>query len=397
MKIINLSYSDQFGGAARSAYNIHRSLTKNKINSKMVVIKKISKDKDVIILNDPFYIFILKLKNYFTYMFSKFFFNGNASFNFFSNKNLVKKINLLNPDIVLIHWVHAEMLSIEDIKKIKAPKILIMHDMWWLKGCKHYFNENFKRRKLYKYNKLLDNFNLQILTDKRKKKLELNNIITPSNWLNSCVKKFINNKNVYNKVIKYPVNIDVFKPLKVNRNKKIQLLFVGFGKIDQRRKGIDLLFKILNRINSKNFELTIVGDINQEILGEFNFKIKYIKKVNSDFELNRLYNKSDILIFTSRQDNLPNVVLEAMAAGLPIVSFNIGGIKDVISNNNNGFICDAFRIDLFAKRVDRLISNKNLRIKFKRNSRSFAINNLNYKKIGKEYISYFRRGINNGY
>ena len=40
MKIVHLSYSDLFGGAARSAYNIHKSLVSIGINSKMIVVRK---------------------------------------------------------------------------------------------------------------------------------------------------------------------------------------------------------------------------------------------------------------------------------------------------------------------------------------------------------------------
>ena len=48
MKIVHLSYSDLFGGAARSAYNIHKSLVSVGLNSKMIVVRKESKDKNIL-------------------------------------------------------------------------------------------------------------------------------------------------------------------------------------------------------------------------------------------------------------------------------------------------------------------------------------------------------------
>ena len=52
MKILNVSYSDLFGGAAKSAYRIHNLLnTLKNIKSEMLVVKKLSQDKNIITLN----------------------------------------------------------------------------------------------------------------------------------------------------------------------------------------------------------------------------------------------------------------------------------------------------------------------------------------------------------
>lgn len=386
MKIINLSYSDKFGGAARSAYNIHKSLVINKINSKMFVVKKMSDDIDVITIDNFLYKSLIKFKNYISILISNFYFNGDASFNFFSNYKLVKKINNHNPDIVLIHWVHAEMLSIEDLSRIKAKKIFVLHDMWWLYGCQHYFDEKKKINHIKK-----NFFNLDASTQNRKKKLKIKNIITPSKWLGICVSSFFKNKMINSRVIKYPVDSEVFKPIKIRENKKIRLLFVGFGRIDQNRKGIDLLIKVLKKINLNNFELTIVGEIDFQKFKNFKFNIKFINFINSDKKLNKIYNNSDILLFTSRQDNLPNVVLESMSSGLPIIAFNIGGLKDLIQDNISGYLCKPFDVKEFSQKLENLILEKGLRKKFSNNAIKFVKKNSDYKHIGKQYSSYFKK------
>ncbi len=150
----------------------------------------------------------------------------------------------------------------------------------------------------------------------------------------------------------------------------------------------------MNNLNNFNIELLIIGEIDKEKFKDLNIDIKFLKRVNSDYKLNKLYNYSDILLFTSRQDNLPNVVLEAQSAGLPVVSFNTGGLKDIIRNNYNGYLCKSFDQNDFAKKVIKLINNKSLRLKFSINSRKYALKNLNYKKIGKEYLYYFKKGLN---
>ena len=144
MKIIHISYSDLFGGAARSAFNIHQSLISIGIDSKMIVIKKKSQDKNIIEIKGFWNKFFLKVKNYFFMLVSRFLYDGKSSFNFFSNRFLVEKINSYKADYIFLHWIHAEMISIEDIGRITAKKIFVLHDMWWLGNHEHYFDEKKK-------------------------------------------------------------------------------------------------------------------------------------------------------------------------------------------------------------------------------------------------------------
>jgi len=66
---------------------------------------------------------------------------------------LVKKINSSDADIVHLHWVQGEMLSISDINKIKKPIIWSLHDMWGFCGAEHISWDN---RWKEGYNKIID-------------------------------------------------------------------------------------------------------------------------------------------------------------------------------------------------------------------------------------------------
>ena len=73
---------------------------------------------------------------------------------------------------------------------------------------------------------------------------------------------------------------------------------------------------------------------------------------------------SDIFVFPSFQEGLPLAVIEAMAAGLPVVCSNIRGNKDLICDNENGFLVDCKDVDKFAQRLQLLCNDKSLRDKF---------------------------------
>ena len=208
-----------------------------------------------------------------------------------------------------------------------------------------------------------------------------------------CVKKLPHKRNY--KKITYGLNLKNFKSEKKiknkSKNKNIKLLFVGFGKVEFERKGIDLLIKILSKIKEKNIEFTNIGDVNQSLFQKFKIDVKFISKVSSDKKLNKIYNNNDILLFTSRQDNLPNVVLEAMSTGLPVIAFKIGGLKDLIKNNFNGYLCKPFNLKQYSKKLNNLILDKKTRQKFSLNSINYSKKNFDFKNVGNQYLSYINK------
>jgi hypothetical protein len=53
----------------------------------------------------------------------------------------VKRINAWDADVVHLHWVQGEMLSIADIVRIQKPIVWMLHDMWAFCGAEHYTEE----------------------------------------------------------------------------------------------------------------------------------------------------------------------------------------------------------------------------------------------------------------
>jgi len=140
MKVIHISFSDLSGGAAVAAYRIHKAQLSIGIDSEFWVEKAISGD------------FTVKNKGSAVLNFGKLVF-PKVIFKLFRTENkilhslalfpsfLIKKINESNADFVNLHWIQNEMLSIEDIKKIKKPIIWTLHDMWAFCGAEHYTDD----------------------------------------------------------------------------------------------------------------------------------------------------------------------------------------------------------------------------------------------------------------
>jgi glycosyltransferase involved in cell wall biosynthesis len=84
--------------------------------------------------------------------------------------------------------------------------------------------------------------------------------------------------------------------------------------------------------------------------------------------LPEIYRMINVLLLTSQYgESFPNVILEAMAASVPVVSTNISAVSEIIIEEQNGFIVDKKNAELLAKRTLRVLSDLELRNKFIRN------------------------------
>ena len=221
-------------------------------------------------------------------------------------------------------------------------------------------------------------------------------------------KIIILNNNLYTKLLKLGINniryipnyIDV-KLFKNNFKKdytykhSINLLFVGNI---VKEKGIYELIVAISELHHKhNIELDLIGDYT--IQPKFLSRIK-IKSSRNNLNINILgklskanlinsYPKYDLFVFPSYSEGMSNVVLEAMASGLPILATNIPGINDNISHGETGFLFNKNNFNKLSEYLNYLIINENLRKSLGRNSHKFTMNNRDKNSIIAKYISLF--------
>jgi len=165
MKILHISKGDIKGGAFIAAYRIHCSLREKNIDSYMWVDTKISNDPTVMTTEHTFLNKKLAiLKTVPTRILLKIMKKDNRVIHSpsFLSSSWVKKINESDADVINLHWVNREMLSIEDIGMIKKPLVWTLHDMWAFCGMEHYAKDNRWREGYQKHNKPKNEFGFDL-------------------------------------------------------------------------------------------------------------------------------------------------------------------------------------------------------------------------------------------
>ena len=173
-------------------------------------------------------------------------------------------------------------------------------------------------------------------------------------------------------------------------NKIIKILFVS--RLIER-KGLQFIIPKLKEIEKKSqkkIQLVIVGD------GPYREKLEKIANENrctsmicfegqkDKAELLSYYQQADIFILPSKKEGMPNVVLEAMACGLPIVMTPCEGSKELVTNN--GIISS---IDTFADKLTELCSNAKMRREMGQNSLINIEKIFQWKSVSRKYMDIF--------
>ena len=176
-------------------------------------------------------------------------------------------------------------------------------------------------------------------------------------------------------------------PLDINQKFKKQIIFVGRL---SKEKGIESLIQ-LSEILPKDIHLIIVG------LGPLENQIKKISQNHSNIEYLGYLSKNDViplirgsfvLIQPSLAEGISTTILEAMACKIPVIASNVGGNKELIIDNKNGFLINPHDVDELNNKIIQLSEDAELINQFGQKS-SELIKNFEWSSIGKKYLNLY--------
>ena len=259
-------------------------------------------------------------------------------------------INEFKPDIIHSHLWETEVL----LTKLKYKKTIRFS----------HFHDNMIQLEKKKYPK-----NKRQLTDIFEKKLFLKKndnhfICIARDSYEFAIKNLPKKNKIY--LLPNAINFDKFFPLKKQYSKQIRIINIGsFVKKKNQAFAIKVLKNIIDKgINAK---LTFLGDgeLRNEVenlaikLGVIN-NIKFFGNVQNPEDYLK---ESNLYLHTATYEPFGLVILEAMASGLPVISLDGKGNRDIIINGKNGVIINEENIDLFTQNIISIFEDKNFKKK----------------------------------
>ena len=104
-----------------------------------------------------------------------------------------------------------------------------------------------------------------------------------------------------------------------------------------------------------------------------------------------LLNVASMLILPSLREGLPQVILEAYACGVPVIASDVGGVRDVLRDDENGYALPPMRSDAIAQAANKLLADEALRATIGANNRRIAVERYDLDKIARDTLDDMRK------
>ena len=171
---------------------------------------------------------------------------------------------------------------------------------------------------------------------------------------------------------------------KIVKNKRPNVLFASRLVWEKNLKTLIEIYK-KNQQSDLPFNLIIAGDgIASQSLKNAMPEAHFVGKVSHSV-LSKLYASCDAFVFTSISETYGNVVVEAMASGLPCVIADGGGSASFITNNINGFKVSPNDANQYLIAINRVLSDKKMKVRFISNGLEY-VKGLDWESLANKYF-----------
>ena len=319
-------------------------------------------------------------------------------------------------DIIHLHWINQGFLSLRGLQHICSqgkPIIWTMHDMWPCTSICHHARlcEAFHSEcRDCPYQPSTAFFDLAKHTFKRKASIYAAaplHFVACSKWLEAHVHQSALTQGKYITSIANPIDTTHFHPIDKQEARRAlknrlpankRLILFGSCKITDKRKGIDYLIKSVRLLAQRREDwkdkvgIVTFGEGSDELAALLPYPVYSLGYLNSEEEMAKAYQAADLYITPSLEENLPNTVMEAMACGLPCVSFHIGGLPEMIDHKENGYIAEYRSAEDLAQGLEYVLSTEDY-TKLSHNAVRKVTENYSQAHIGMQYKKLYERAL----
>lgn len=181
-----------------------------------------------------------------------------------------------------------------------------------------------------------------------------------------------------------------FESVRHGARDELNLVTVMSFYFSDKVKGLMNIIEVLNKTQSQCFKYTIIGggvylDGIKHQIAESELAVEFTGFLQNP---RPALAASDIFLYYSYHDNFPNVILEAMACGLPVITNNVGAVSEMIDNGENGYIAETD--EHYLQYLLNLLDSPDLRQKIGLKARQSVEEKFDWEKVIGRYIEIYK-------
>lgn len=325
-----------------------------------------------------------------------------------------KLVAKLAPDLVHLHWLGAGFCRLESLARLRRPLVWTLHDMWAFTGGCFYAGDCDRYRERCGACPQLGShwehdLSRRVWLRKARTWPELDlTLVTPSRWMAACARQSSLLGNARIEVIPNGIETELYRPLdrqtcRQRFNLPPERKYILFGAVNatsDRRKGFQYLQPALQTLSrgpwKERAELLVYGAEQPENPPDLGLPTRYLGYLSQDRDLAAAYSVADLVVAPSVEDNLPNVVVEALACGTPCAAFAIGGMPDLIDHRKTGYLAQPFEIEDLARGISWLLEQADAHETLRRNARAKAERDYALDTIARRHLALYREILEGG-
>ncbi len=395
--ILFVNHFDQKGGAAKLCYRLFDFLSKKNLNVTLLVRKKFSSHEKIREIASEVSVDTLDQEFLDRIQESE----GWLDIFHYSSFKIKQSAVFQKADVVHLHNLQKNYFSLAALPEITClkPVIWTLHDMFaftghctnsygcprWESGCGECPDLSVEVP--------LSQDNTSLLWQLKKIIYQYLDIavVSPSQWLKSNLEKSILKDKeitlIYNgvdeTVFKNHEKRKARKHLNLPEDKNI-LLFAAPGGVTIKTKGGHFIQSIMERLCKRNILTICVGNSDFDI-----GNTRTVPYIEDEKQLAFYYSAADLFIYPTLADNCPLVVLEALSCGTPVISFNTGGIPELVKHKETGYIAQYKNITDLTAGIEFFLDNPALLKKANRQARRSVLKQFTLKTMVKKYLELY--------
>lgn len=318
-------------------------------------------------------------------------------------KKTVTQIKQINPDIIHIHNLHSNFISLPLLLKYctenNKPVVATLHDCWYFTGkCYHFEDICCNQwlsgcgncpKKMMDIPSLLCDSSASTFKIKQQAFVSLPklHIVGCSHWITELASKSPMFKNAFFYTIYNGVDVDVFKPsVELHCDSQVFTILVMANKWFLP-ENTSLRRKLMTELGQE-YQVRVVGCSSQQLMQvHTDDRIKYIGYLNSREELANEYRRADVFLNITYIDTLPTVNMEAMCCGTPVITYRSGGSPELIREGKTGYVVNHGDVHGIINAIERV---KNGSIK-RADCSQCAVKNFNKNTCYEEYVNLYNQ------